>query len=285
MNSNKFIVLMLDIQGTLNGMNDELADIFIHLVDIIRVSYNAKDAILFISTHDEDANNIERYLNILNRHLLNNIKIGRSFYLDGHYDYDTKQIKYCSSGYNNCKTKLLEDCYIFPDIRKLAWIGIADDYIDIDFAKKYQKEKPISLFRPSKRGTNVLEEDNIMCYSTHTLGFLGVIETMSKMTENLQILGSKGMYEKQKNSLFRLDGTTRFFLLVNQDYPMLLRYMQECNLDSDDYFNIADMLSYNFDAYPHDDEELKLMQKIAKICIDSEMIKEETKKQLLKFNK
>lgn len=241
------IILMLDMEGTLNNINDEKAKKFMDIIQMLRIKNNANQAILCLSTHSKDTKEMCSYLNILNKNLKPNIKIGKCFYLQGIYDYDRDIKQYINEHYNHYKTQVFEQHYLQNNnaLHKnttlsnpsdhVSWFAIIDDQADPDYINKFIDSKLMTIFRPSQYDPNCKKSDNCMCYSTTTKGFDGVLEMLTQHQTDIQYKSSLKRLEEQKNYLFPLTYSLLTKMCEKQQYDLILRYLQETKLQPAEY--------------------------------------------------
>lgn len=243
MSSGKSIILMLDIGSTIEEINDQTAKYFIDIINYLINYYESDNAIIFISTHDSASNRIKHYLDILNKHITPNIKIGINFYLDGTYDYNNNHTHFIEPNYNYNKTDIFEKNYLYNQEYNITWFGIIDDHIEYDYIRKFKDTTPMTIFRPSQRSPLNLEEDNIMCYSTYTRNFNGVIELLERKLEDTKSKNCHKLFEEQQNTLLKLNNITILEIIKNKQYNLLLRYIKETNIDPKHLSLIISILS------------------------------------------
>lgn len=206
----KTILVMLDVRGTLDGMNDNQARHFIQLLTCIKNTFGGEKIKLFFSSHDMGVSGIRNYYQILKNHLTDEIEVDISYYLNGEYDCLHDGVKEYYFGYNMKKVDKLESKLD----ENVLWFGLFDDSVNPDYVKKYKEIRPMAVFRPSSSSS--CEDDNMMCYSTKVKGFDGVIEVLEKYVIMLEKLGNQDLLEVQKTALFRLDESYENATLVKE---------------------------------------------------------------------
>lgn len=139
------IAVMLDLDGTVDCIDDEKAKRFQTQLDLIRQKFASDTAFIAISTHYEDSVKMKKVLDIFARTLLPNIKIGMSFYFGGMYDYEKDLDIPCSFGFNRDKVATFDNYYNETLGRYNKWIAIIDDGIGEDSYIRYQDSHPMLL--------------------------------------------------------------------------------------------------------------------------------------------
>lgn len=108
------IAVMLDLDGTCDNIDDNKASVFIQQLELLRKKFDADYCTISISTHADNPKKIIGVLDILNRNLTENIKIGTSFYYGGKYIYDTKSDIYVHPSFNYRKIDTFISYYVEP---------------------------------------------------------------------------------------------------------------------------------------------------------------------------
>lgn len=193
----KIISIMLDLQGTCDYINDQLVNKFIKQLEIIKEKFNTDYAVICISTHNNSYEEIKDILDIFSRNIINNIKIGVSFYYGGMYNYcsntDTKK----ESNFNSNKLETFLEYYINNIEYDNKWFAIVDDMQPEFIYKKFKDSFPMLLCRPSQFSHNF--QNNFMCKSTMTKGFNGVVECFDDYIKNIQDLSANQILERQRS--------------------------------------------------------------------------------------
>ncbi|MDE5888735.1 MAG: hypothetical protein K2H20_01820, partial [Bacilli bacterium] len=132
----KVVAIMLDVQGTIDDINDEKAKIFMSQLHKLRIKYGASKVIINVSSHIYTPNGLIKYLEILHRNLIPNIILDDAAYLYGTYNYETGVDEVKSNNYNLRKTETFENKY-FSEYRVLCH-GIMDDSVSFDYIKRFK---------------------------------------------------------------------------------------------------------------------------------------------------
>lgn len=236
------VVIMLDLQGTIDNIDYGKAQIFMNLLHKIRIKYNANIAIINLSSHMHSADGLIKYLEILHRNLKPNIILGDATYLYGTYNYETGCTEEKGFGYNLRKTEVFENTYF--DKYKVLCHGIIDDSVSADYVTKFKDTKPVFVIRPSQSKPQDLNRDNMMCYSTLTEGFDGVLEGLSSYLEIIKDIPNYGIVFKQREELVHLSALEVKKLCTSKNFDLVLRYVREGKLDEDDYERVARELGW-----------------------------------------
>ncbi len=238
----KTIAIMLDLDGTCDGIDDEKAEIFIDQVSKLRQQFGGYVTIISISTHYPHSDRIKEVLSVMEPHLVEGVEFGESFYFGGSYDYN-QDIDYPRSpNFNINKLETFVDCYVDTDSYFNEWFAIIDDGIGEDVYKKYQDRRPMFLCRPSQNCES--SSNNFMKYDTTTFGFDGVIEGLKTYIESVNDLHMLEVLLKQKNMMRHLSSLEMGEKIRNREYAFVERYLREGYATANDYQGIVDWLNY-----------------------------------------
>ncbi len=254
------IVVMLDLQDTLNGIDDDKAKIFMNQLHKIRIKYCANKVIINLSSHMHSYEPLIKYLEILHRNLKPNIILDDATYLCGYYNYESGLDDFRGFGYNTKKTEVFENKY-FSQYKVLCH-GLIDDSASTDYIKKFKDNRPVFIMRPSKTSKNELNRDNMMCYSTLTDGFDGVLECMDSYLATIKDIPAYDILRRQTEELIHLSAFEVRNLCISKNFDLVLRYVNEGKLDDDDYERVARELGWNLKK---DDLSVDELVKIRKI--------------------
>lgn len=241
-NREKVIVIMLDVQGTIDGIDDEKAETFIKQLHKLRIKYGANKVIINMSSHMHTPNSLIKYLEILHRNLRPNIVLDTATYLFGEYNYETCEDEVKEFGYNLNKTDIFESKY-FSKYNVLCH-GIIDDSVSDDYIKRFKNDRPVFIIRPSVKNEQDLSKDNIMCYSTLTEGFDGVLECLDSYLEHIKDIPAYDIVGKQKVELIHLSAFEVGELCREKNFDLIYKYVFEGKLDYDDYEKVARELTW-----------------------------------------
>lgn len=257
--SKRVIAIMLDIEGTINGIDNNKTKEFIKLLEKIKKQYNAVKVKICISTHDFTEDRLIALTQIIKPHLTSGIILDKSFYLDGMYDPKTEKIEILEHHYNYQKIDVFERQYLFDVFsnEQVVWFGIIDDNTDESKLQKFKYSYPFAVFRPSQI---VPCENNAMFYTTGTYGFDGVLELLRNYTTILSKVGTTKLFEQQKNSLVPLNYYIFANCLKYKDYSLILRYLTESTLDINWYILLRNFLETV--PYENDSEELSTIRNL-----------------------
>ena len=255
---NKTIAVMLDLEGTVDYIDDEKAKQFIKQIDILRKKFCAKTATISISTHYDNSNEIKKVLDFFSRNLSNCTRIGISFYYGGTYDYDKNDDSFKGYNFNQDKVETFCSYYINNMELNNQWFAIVDDGINNETYKKYQYTHPMLLARPSQR-ENSSSKNNFMSIATATKGFDGVIEIFNEYIKSIRNLSPIAVLETQRKMITHLSGWELSQKVWNRDYVFLERYFSEGCADESDYNDTLTRLIYtNQDQMPSKEELIYL---------------------------
>lgn len=255
----KSIAVMLDLDGTCDGICDETAEVFVNQLEILRQKFDASYATISISTHGRYPDKIKQVLDVIASHLTSNIEIALSFYYGGIYAYNQDMNIPKGFGFNSNKEKTFASYYI--DDCDNQWFAIIDDGISEDVYKQYQDKQPMLLCRPSQDERDI-SRNNFMRIDTTTNGFDGVIEGLNTYIDSIQDLKPYQILEYQKNMMTHLSGHEVSKKVRNRNYEFIERYLKEGYADEDDYRDIITWLRFadfwlgneSLSPYPTDNE-------------------------------
>ncbi len=235
---------MLDVEGTLNGIDDEKARLFIRSLDVIRKKFQADYGTIAISTHANNAREIKRVIDIFLRNLSDSIKIGTSFFCGGVYDYKENREISRHPRFNFDKVTTFKSYYVnsFGFIgTSCVWYAIFDDELEDSLIANVDRDIPVLLAKPSTNSKDVAKND-IMAVSSTSKGFDGVLEIMSTYLKTIHDLTPKDIVQAQKNLMMHLSSYNLTTKIIEKDYIFLKRYFEEGYADEDDYKDALDWL-------------------------------------------
>lgn len=261
-----WIAVMLDLDGTIDGIDDEKASIFVKQLEYLRQKFKADEGIISISTHYDNASKIKSVLDIFARNLSGSIKIGKSFYYGGTYDYEKQLDIPCGMNFNRDKVATFDSHYvnIIGPVNK--WIAIIDDGIDEDVYMKYQDIHPMLLCKPSQSERTVAK-NNFMRRATTTKGFDGVLEVLDEYTDSIKSLSSIQILDTQRNMISHLSSYELTEKVRKREYSFLERYFKEGYADEDDYQDTLVWLLLTNSSTCPSKEELIYIERILEVMI------------------
>ncbi len=269
------VAVMLDLDGTVDFLDDEKAFMFHRRVEYIRQKFDADTAFISISTHYSDTIKMKKVLAILSRNLLPNIKIGMSFYYGGTYDYDSDRAFPCSLGFNSDKARTFNSYYRSTLGQCNRWIAIIDDGIDEDVYMQYQDSQPMLLAIPSS-DERVVSKNNFMRRASTAKGFNGVLEIMDGYIEDIKDMSFSEVLKTQREMITHLSSYELVEKIRRRDYAFLERYFKEGYADDADYEDtLSWLLLTNSDACPSKEELIYLRNILDNILSHFQLSKEE----------
>ncbi len=236
------IAIMLDLDGTCDGIDAEKAKIFINQISQLRQQFNASVATISISTHYYHFDRIKEVLSIIEPHLVEGVEFGESFYFGGSYDYNQDMDYPHNPNFNMNKLETFAKYYINTDFYFNKWFAIIDDGIEEDVYKEYQDRRPMFLCRPSQNCES--RYNNLMKYDTTTFGFDGVVEGMKEYIESVKGLSAVAVLLEQKNMMRHLSCWELGDKVRGREYAFVERYLREGYADEDDYRDMVHWLNY-----------------------------------------
>lgn len=263
------IAIMLDLQGTLDEMTDETAQIFMEQLTKLRLKFNAQKVLINISTHiDIPSPTLEKYMTILANNLKPNIILDEATYLFGTYNFYTKECIPLPSHKNNYnKTEIFEKHYLEHPKYDIVWFGIVDDSINPNYFRKFQYHFLMAQFIPSLKQEENKKYDNLMSISSFTPGFLGVIECFNTYLNNIKNITYSKLAEAQKNMLPYLNKFDITLLFYNKRYNDILKYLKANKIDLEDYTDIMRELHLTLSMTEVTSQELKIIREIFNLVI------------------
>lgn len=260
----RIIAIMLDLQGTLDNMTDETAEIFMEQLTKLKTKFSAHKVLINISTHtDLPSSTLDKYMTILNRHLKPNIILDDATYLFGTYNFYTKECQPLLNKQNNYnKTEIFENRYLGNPKYDIVWFGIVDDALNPNYFRKFQYHRPMAEFIPSLSNEDNKKYDNLMSISTFTKGFLGVIECFDTYLNSIKDIPSHSLEQAQKAILPYLDKSDITTLFYNRRYNDILASLIANKIDVKDYEDIMRELNLTLSMVEVTEEELSIIKDI-----------------------
>ena len=260
----KVIVIMLDLQGTLDEMTDENTQIFIAQLNQLRTKFAAQKALINISTHiDIPSKTLDKYMTILDHNLIPHIILDDATYLFGTYNFYTKECQPLKDGQNNYnKTDIFEQRYLNNPSYDIVWLGLVDDSLNPKYYCKFQNLLPMAEFIPSQINDANKKYDNLMSISTMTFGFLGVIECLNTYLNNIKDISPTQLLESQKRIISHLEPSDIILLFHNKRYQDILDYLKAGKIDTNDYKEIMQKLHLLLTTTKLTNPELTIIKEI-----------------------
>lgn len=261
MQPSKTIAVMLDLEGTIDNIDDDKAKLFMQQLEFIRRKFGAEYGSISLSTHYSDYKEMVKYLEILARNLSKNIKIGLNFYYGGIYDFDKKTVEPREFDYNINKVKTFTEYYVHDMFIQNKWFAIIDDQIKEETYRQFQDNRPMVVCRPSQKET-FLKYNNFMNKFTMTKGFDGVLEALQSYIEQIKNLSSIQILETQRNMMVHLASYELVDKLRKGEFQYIERYFKEGFADETDYRDILNWLFILNCTEDADKDELKYLNNI-----------------------
>lgn len=238
----KVIVIMLDVQGTLEGINEENCNIFIRQLNVLRQQFDATKAIINVSSHIYDLLPIKNLTDIIKKNLRDGIIFNDISLFGAVYHYDTDIMELKGFGYNSSKTQTFEDNYLNQNNYNVVWFGIVDDDCSPSYIDRFRNKQPMIVCRPSQK-ENSLKYNNLMCYNSLTQGFEGTIDCLQQYIKRIDSLTIDEIMKQQKNMMRHLSSLEVTLAVLNKKYRYLINYIKLGLNDDDDFENIAKSIS------------------------------------------
>lgn len=258
----KTIAIMLDLDGTIDNIDERKATVFITQLELLRKKFKADICLISISTHYSNARKIEPVLDILSRCLLKNIEIGTCFYYGGTYNYQTKKEEPKETNFNGRKVDTFASYYINNPFTNNLWSAFIDDNLPNDAYKEYKDNHPVLIARPSKEKKDYT---NFMDLKTTTKGFDGVIELLDTYIESVKGQNINQIMNKQKMIMTHISSFELVNKIRNKEYQFLEKYFQEGFADDDDYKDTLTFIGFSTSKNTPSENEIQNIQKILDI--------------------
>lgn len=199
LNKKQIIAIMLDVQGTLDGMNEKNASLFMDQLDILIRKFLVDKAIISISSHVYTTEPIKKYADIIKKVLRPGIELGKCYYMSGIYNPNSDETIEKGFGYNIDKTFRFSEEYLSRNSKfETCFFAVVDDMVSKNIINQYVNMVPMILSRPSQKSDKYLQEDSFMCYNTNKEGFDGVVETFNQYLLNIKNLNRDEIFEQQR---------------------------------------------------------------------------------------
>lgn len=260
------IAVMLDLDGTVDSIDNEKAKRFQSQLEIIGQKFQADTIFISISTHYDNTDKMRKILDIFSSNLLPNIEIGMSFYFGGMYDYKRGLDIPCAFGFNGDKIETFDRYYRFPLGLGNKWLAIIDDGISNDSYMRYQNSHPMLLALPSSSESSI-SKNNFMRRATTTNGFDGVLEIMDSYLEDIKDLSPLEILHAQRAMIGHLSSYELTEKIRKREYSFLERYFKEGYADEDDYQDTLGWLLLTNSSSSPSKEELLYIGRILEFMI------------------
>ena len=252
------IVIMLDLQKTLDFISDETAAIFMNQISYLRKTFQADEAIVFISSQSEFVGDLYASAAILKANLLENIKLGDCYYYNGSYNPNTSEQKVFWQ-MNENKIQVLKQKYLTDSTTK--FFAVVDDYMRINALNEFQMDRPFLFVRPSQCEDS-LKEDHFSCYSSCSFGFDGVIDGIDRYLQQIQSLSAAEIFEMQKQELFMITGAYASQLLEEGKYDLVLQYVENNKIIGYGYHQLSYWIQNYLSNHMVDKNQYEMIMKI-----------------------
>ncbi len=226
------IAIMLDLERTSDDIDMESASIFVRELDTIRKKFNAKYCYICISTHSGSCVEVKRVLDYISPYTNKNIRIGKSFFYGGSYEYETDEVTNEGSFFNYNKIETFKRYYLNNQYFDNVWFCIADDSLDLGVFNKYKDIHPCLFIKPGSS-----EKQNFMCKPIETKGFDGVIESLDIYIKSIKRYSINDILRSQMDSISHVSSFEVTNKVRNHEYEFLIRYFEDNYADEHDYYD------------------------------------------------
>lgn len=255
------IAVMLDIQGTCDGIDNNQVDLFMKQLDFLKNKFEADICYISISTHYRESADIKNILDILSSRLLRGIKIGLSFFKGGTYKYEDDEIVWKDYMFNSNKLKTFEEEYkdsLFLDVK---WMAAIDDSFSTDLFSYYKDKYPLLIGRPSQKNYKSYK-DNFMSLGTEIDGFMGVLEIMDKYINSIKEMKVEDVFETQKNMMYHLSGSELSNIIRERNFLYLESYLNSGLADETDFVETLMWIGFSLSHQEASKEELVILKRV-----------------------
>lgn len=242
------IAVMLDLDGTCNLIDDELAEKFIDEVEVLREQFGG-NAYICISTHSSSSRHIKKVFDYLAKYKKEGIILAKSFFYGGTYDYEYDEERYEGFSFNSNKVNTFSQVYLDNKELNIGWFAIIDDSLSEDIFKPYQEFRAMVGLRPGYTGTD--RYNNFMYRTTSTKNFLGVVELMDKYIEDVNDKNIFDIIDIQRKMPRHLSSWEVSELLRNYQFSEIVNYLNSGLADKDDFRDVYTRL-YMMSQYEND---------------------------------
>lgn len=262
--------IMLDLDGTVDGITDEKVQIFMKQLEILRRKFKADKVIIVISTHGSSYKPIKEVLDIIFRNKTKYVEIGKSFYYGGSYNYVMDEVTLEHSRFNVDKIKTFDDYYVDRWFVDNKWIGIIDDGAVDNAYKNYQDKCPVLLCRPSQRTNNF--HNHIMRIDTDIYGFDGVLASLDSYIDMIDKMTQQQILDKQSEIIGQLSAYDLVLKIQEYNFSFIEKYFNQGFADEEDYNIVVDWLYImNSERIPSS-SELNYLMSICQMLLKNENI-------------
>lgn len=255
------IAVMLDIQGTCDGIDDNQVDLFMKQLDFLRKKFEADICYISISTHYRESADIRHILDILSPRLIKGIKIGLNFFKGGTYNFEDDDIAWKDYMFNSNKLKTFEERYKDNEILDTKWMAAIDDSFSDDLFGYYKEKYPLLIGRPSQRSYKSYK-DNFMSLGTETNGFMGVLEIFDRYIKSIKDMKPEEIFEHQKNMMYHLSGSELGNLIRERKFSYVGDYLESGYADETDYVETLRWIGFTLSHEEASKEELLILKRI-----------------------
>lgn len=224
-NKEKIIVLMFDLQGTLDNMDSDNIKVLMKQIDHLRIKFGADKARIFVSSHVYSPIPLKDYLKIFYDNLLPNIILDDATYYFGTFNYSKDECEQIRFGYNSNKLKTFMMRYF--DDYDIKWFAIIDDSLNANVINMFKNDRAMMICRPSQKREDDLQFDNIACCSTMTYGFDGVLECLDSYLKKIMDLDTDEIMVEQKRVLTFLNFGELMMLFEEKKYELFFEYLEK----------------------------------------------------------
>ncbi|MBR4618601.1 MAG: hypothetical protein IKO49_04790 [Bacilli bacterium] len=278
------INILLDLDGTCDNIDSDLARIFILKLDKVRRYFNAELTLISISTHYSDPSRIKMILDLLTSNINDKIDIGPNFYYGGIYDYKLNSIRPKEKEFNTDKIQTFKDYYLNKPIYNTKFIAIFDDMIFSDSYMDFKDDYPILICRPSQIIVNQID-NNLMSYSTSTKGFYGVVEGLDQYMDTIKNIKLEEILKIQKEAEYHISQHEIVDKIMNKDYEFIEKNFQNIKFNTSDYFNMIYLLINIVSNKNLNENDIYHLNNILELIINNNKLEKEEQETIKRLTK
>ena len=257
----KTISVMLDIQGTCDGIDGKQIELFVKQLECLKEKFDAEECIISISTHYRETADIRHLIRIIAPFLPKGIRLGLNFFSGGTYLLDTDETTMKGFMFNSNKIEtFINYIYSLENIDN-KWMAVIDDSFSTDTYKYHRDIHPMLIGRPSQKNYKS-SKDNFMSIGTETVGFMGVLEIFDKYINSIKNIDAADILDTQKNMMCHLSGSDLWDIIRDKNFNFIEQYFLGGFADEDDYRDILIKIGFILGKEELTKEELVVLKRI-----------------------
>lgn len=266
-NKKKTISVMLDIQGTCDGIDEKQVDLFVKQLECLKEKFGAEECIISISTHFRETADIRHIIRIVAPRLPDGIRFGFNFFSGGTYNLYNDQTTNLGYMFNSNKIETFIEYINSLENNDNQWMAVIDDSFSYETYKYHRDKHPMLIGRPSQKRYNA-SKDNFMSIGTETVGFMGVLEIFDKYINSIKGVDADKILDKQINMMCHLSGSELWDIIRKRDFNYIEQYFLGGFADEDDYRDTLIKIGFTLSHEEATKEELPVLKRIFNLLSD-----------------